>query len=82
MTDMTKEYTNGEVTIVWKPKVCIHSAKCWRGEHGLPEVFNPSSTPWINASGANTQRIIQQVKQCPSGALSFYMNGDSVVPEK
>jgi uncharacterized Fe-S cluster protein YjdI len=71
-----KNYTNGEVTIVWQPKLCIHSAKCWRGENSLPEVFNPSEKPWIKLEGASTERIIEQVKTCPSGALSYFMNNE------
>jgi uncharacterized Fe-S cluster protein YjdI len=69
-----KSYTNGEVTIVWQPKICIHSTKCWRGENSLPEVFNPAERPWIKPEGASTERIIQQVKHCPSGAISYFMN--------
>ena len=71
-----KNYTNGEVTIVWQPKTCIHSAKCWRGENSLPEVFDPNKKPWINAEGASSERIIQQVKNCPSGAISYFMNNE------
>ena len=70
----TKKYTNGEVTVVWKPAVCIHSKKCWTG---LIEVFNPKEKPWIKMDAASTERIIEQVKQCPSGALSFFMNADA-----
>ena len=69
----THKYSNGEVTIVWKPAICIHSAKCFKG---LPEVFDPKKRPWINAEGATTERIIEQVKICPSGALSFFMNAE------
>ena len=76
MKDITKKYTNGEVTIVWQPNVCIHSAICWRGENGLSQVFNPSEKPWIKPEGAETNRIIEQIKQCPSGALSYYMNNE------
>ena len=76
MKDITKKYTNGEVTIVWQPNVCIHSAICWRGENGLSKVFNPSEKPWIKPEGAETNRIIEQIKQCPSGALSYYMNNE------
>lgn len=72
MDQIVKEYTNGEVTIVWKPDLCIHIMHCWKE---LPEVFNPQKRPWINAQGASTERIIKQVKRCPSGALSYYMNG-------
>ena len=69
--DITKHYSNGEVTIVWKPNVCVHSEVCF---HGLPEVFNPHQKPWINAAGDTTQRIVDQVKKCPSGALTYFMN--------
>ena len=74
MKEITKKYTNGEVTVVWKPNICIHSAICF---NGLPQVFDPTSRPWINIGAAGTERIVNQVKQCPSGALSFYMNNES-----
>lgn len=62
------KYTNGEVTIIWKPDVCIHSTLCWKG---LIEVFNPKERPWIKPDGATTERIIDQIQKCPSGALSY-----------
>ncbi len=68
---ITKRYTNGEVTVVWKPDICIHSTICFRG---LPDVFDPRKRPWVTPEGAATQAIIEQVKQCPSGALSYYLN--------
>lgn len=68
-----KEYSNGEVTIIWKPDLCIHSKNCFRG---LPEVFDPGKRPWVNASGADTKQIVDQVKHCPSGALSYVMNNE------
>lgn len=70
---ITKKYTNDEVTIVWKPNTCIHSTLCWKG---LGEVFNPTKRPWIEMSGATTDAIIEQVKKCPSGALSYYLNNE------
>lgn len=72
--ELKKEYTNGEITVVWKPSSCIHSTNCWKGEHGLIEVFNPKVKPWINPTGASTTEIIEQIKKCPSGALSYYYN--------
>lgn len=73
MSEKNKTYPNGDVTIVWKPDLCIHSERCWRG---LPEVFDPKARPWIDASGAGTAEIIAQVRQCPSGALSTYLNAE------
>ena len=67
------QYTNGEVTIVWQPEICIHSGRC---VHGLPEVFKPKEKPWITPEGSTTEIIIKQVKRCPSGALSYFMNND------
>lgn len=73
MKDITKHYTNGEVTIVWKPNVCVHSEVCF---HGLPAVFNPNQKPWINAEAATTEQIMTQINRCPSGALTYFMNAD------
>ncbi len=77
MSDVTKKYTNGEITVVWKPDVCIHSRLCWTQ---LGEVFDPRVRPWINMDGADTERIVEQVSKCPSGALSYFRNDDENQP--
>ena len=40
----------------------------------LRDVFDPARRPWINMDGADEARIAAQVTQCPSGALSYFMN--------
>jgi len=67
----THKYNNGEVTIVWKPEICIHSTLCWKG---LRDVFDPSKRPWIDATGSSSEKIIEQIRKCPSGALSYFIN--------
>jgi uncharacterized Fe-S cluster protein YjdI len=62
---------NGEITVIWKPKVCIHSTLCWKGRI---EVFNPKVRPWIKIDGATTEKIFEQVRRCPSGALNYFLN--------
>lgn len=79
--EIVKEYSNGEITIVWKPAMCIHSRICWGKVNSLPEVFNPKIRPWIKPDGSSTERIIEQINQCPSGALSFHANTQEV-PEQ
>ena len=74
MAQKTFNYTNGEVTIVWKPDICKHTGICF---HGLPAVFDPRRRPWIDTSQSDTETMISQVKKCPSGALSFFMNNES-----
>ncbi len=32
--------------------------------------------PWIKPEAAGTAQIIEQIKKCPSGALSYFMNQD------
>lgn len=69
-----KNYTNGEITVSWKSELCQHSAHCWKE---LIQVFDPRKSPWINMEGAASERIIQQVKRCPSGALTYSQNSDA-----
>ena len=69
--EIKKKYTNGEVTITWEPSKCIHSTICWKK---LPQVFDPRKRPWITIEGDTTERMVEQVKACPSGALGYYMN--------
>jgi len=73
MSKLDKKYTNGEITVYWKPDICIHSAKCFRA---LPEVFDPRRRPWIIAINSTTDKIIETVNNCPSGAISFKYNSE------
>src|SRR5690606_38478541 len=72
--NITKKYSNGEVTVVWKPGLCSHSKICWTG---LPTVFDPRVRPWVKPDGATTEDIIAQVDKCPSGALSWFRNNET-----
>lgn len=69
----TKEYSNGELTIVWEPGICSHSEVCI---NCLPEVYNPYGKPWITIKNATTAQLKGQLDKCPSGALSYYMNNE------
>ncbi|WP_295674781.1 (4Fe-4S)-binding protein [uncultured Mucilaginibacter sp.] len=61
-------YTNDDITVVWKPELCRHAARC---ATQLPTVFNPKAKPWVNMDGATSQEIKEQVARCPTGALSI-----------
>ncbi|MFY0627994.1 MAG: (4Fe-4S)-binding protein [Reichenbachiella sp.] len=63
-----KHYTKEDLTVKWQSDLCTHSGNCARG---LIEVFNPRNVPWVDLDGASKEQIIDQVKKCPSGALSI-----------
>ncbi len=65
---IVKEYTNGEITVVWQPHMCTHSKNCWKG---LLDVFDPRRKPWVDMNGATSDAIVAQVSKCPSKALSI-----------
>jgi uncharacterized Fe-S cluster protein YjdI len=73
MNNIVKKYSNGDVIVIWEPAKCIHSAIC---VGGLPEVFDTQKRPWVNVQGATSKQIIEQVQQCPSGALSYLLEGE------
>lgn len=66
-----KEYKNKEITIIWQPTLCTHSTKCFRS---LPKAFDPRRKPWIIADSEPSEKLIETIKNCPSGALSFVYN--------
>ena len=63
-----KEYTKDDLTIVWQPDLCIHSAVCF---HTLPGVFKPRDRPWVQLDNGDIAAIVETVNACPSGALSI-----------
>ena len=65
---IVKEYSNGEITILWKPKTCIHAAECVKR---LPTVYKPNEKPWMQIENATTAALKEQILACPSGALTY-----------
>lgn len=71
--EIKKNYSNGELTIVWQPAKCIHSGVCVKM---LPQVYKPKDKPWVKIENASTLELKAQVNKCPSGALSYFMNNE------
>jgi len=71
METLPNVYSNNDITVTYKPCVCIHAEKCAKE---LSEVFRTSVIPWINLDGIETKRIIKQINRCPSGALTYLLN--------
>jgi CDGSH-type Zn-finger protein len=70
--DKRRDYPGKEITIHDNRKICSHAAEC---VNNLPSVFKLGSRPWINADGSGLQDIINTIRKCPSGALSYSVDG-------
>ena len=61
-------YPGVDVTVSYDLKRCIHAAECVKG---APEVFNPDKKPWVDADQASADKVVEVIKKCPTGALTF-----------
>ncbi|HBH11881.1 MAG TPA: glutamate synthase [Clostridiales bacterium] len=64
-------YTGKEIIIHDDRGICSHAGFC---TDGLPTVFMMGKEPWINPDAETIERIIETIKKCPSGALSYTIN--------
>jgi CDGSH-type Zn-finger protein len=69
--DKRKSYVGKEITIHDNRRICSHASEC---VNNLSSVFNLNSRPWINPDSARTDEIIDTIRKCPSGALSYSIN--------
>ena len=69
--DKRKNYVGKRITIHDNRKICSHAAEC---VNNLQSVFNLNARPWINPDAAKIEEIINTVRKCPSGALSYSLD--------
>jgi CDGSH-type Zn-finger protein/ferredoxin len=66
--DKRDDYRGRRITIHDNRSICAHAGRC---TDGLPSVFRYGSEPWIDPDGAQVEAIVEAVRNCPSGALSY-----------
>jgi CDGSH-type Zn-finger protein len=71
LRDKRKSYVGKAITIHDNRRVCSHASEC---VNNLSSVFKLNSRPWINPDSARTDEIIDTIRKCPSGALSYSIN--------
>ena len=64
-------YRGTKITIHDDRAICAHAARC---TDNLASVFKYGSEPWIDPDGASVEAIVDAVRKCPSGALSYAIN--------
>jgi CDGSH-type Zn-finger protein/uncharacterized Fe-S cluster protein YjdI len=70
--DRRKDYVGKKITIHDNRRICSHAAEC---VNTLPSVFKLNSRPWIDPDAATLEEITSIIGKCPSGALSYSING-------
>ncbi len=68
----TDSYEGENITIHDDRGICSHAGFC---TDNLPTVFRMRTEPWIDPDAEIAEKIIETVKKCPSGALSYSLDG-------
>jgi len=69
--DKMKDYKGKDITVHFNLGVCSHDATCLM----LTDVFEKCRVPWILPDNGTRKDIIETIKKCPSGALSYTVDG-------
>lgn len=70
--DRRTRHAGKHITILDNRGLCSHSAIC---TEGLKAVFRQKDEPWIDPDGATAAEVIATIRKCPSGALSYEIEG-------
>jgi CDGSH-type Zn-finger protein len=66
------DYRGRTITIHDNRGICSHAGFC---TENLKRVFRMGEEPWIDPDGATAEEVIRVVRMCPSGALSYSVDG-------
>ncbi len=67
-----REYEGAEIDVYDNRVICSHAGEC---VSNLPSVFRLGERPWIAPDNAGVDEVVSVVKKCPSGALSYSIEG-------
>lgn len=70
--DRRDSYEGASVTVLDNRGLCQHSGFC---TDRLKNAFHAGSEPFVSPSGARMDELINAARNCPSGALSYAVNG-------
>jgi CDGSH-type Zn-finger protein/ferredoxin len=76
-TGQRTDYRAGGITIHDDRALCAHAGRC---TEALAAVFKYGSEPWIDPAGADVATIVQAIRRCPSGALSYTLDAPEPAP--
>lgn len=65
-----RKYSGIDIDVYFRLETCIHSGNCVRG---LKDVFDTKRKPWITPDNASSQKVMETINNCPSGALKYIL---------
>ena len=72
--DITK-YPGENINVEWDGRLCIHIGECSFSEGDL---FVGGRDPWCKPDLTSVDDVVDVVKRCPTGAISFQSNDNAV----
>ena len=73
VADRRHSYIGQQVTVLDNRGICQHSGYC---TDRLATAFHLGEEPFVTPSGGRMDEIIRAVRDCPSGALSYAVDGE------
>ena len=70
--DLREEYAAAGITIHDNRGLCAHAGRC---TDNLASVFRLRTEPFVDPAAATAEEIIAVIGMCPSGALSYSIDG-------
>src|SRR5207244_9475074 len=75
--DVRDSYAGKRITILDNRSICAHAGFC---TDELKLVFRMHDEPWIAPDEAEVEEIVATIRKCPSGALSYAIDGVEAEP--
>src|SRR5439155_13667188 len=75
--DRRQAYKGRRITILDNRSICAHAGFC---TDELKLVFRMHDEPWIAPDEAEVEEIVATIRKCPSGALSYAIDGVEAEP--
>ncbi len=77
--DVRERYAGAKITVLDNRALCAHAGVC---TDNLKAVFRYGEEPWIAPDAASVEKVIETIRKCPSGALSYAIDGAEAAPPK
>lgn len=75
MSEGKTKYDGKKINVEWDGRLCIHIGECGYSEG---ELFVGGRDPWCKPDLTSVDDVVDVVKRCPTGAITFESNDASV----